>query len=251
MKTNNWMLAVGILFISLFTLASTACSEDGGTTVISSSSDLTGITVSGTGEVVVEPDTGYIELGITVVRPTVAAAREATAASATKLIDTIKANGVDAKDITTSSFAIYPEYTYPRDGGQPTITGYQVSNSVSIKIRDLDAFSKVIDDATEAGGDDTRVNNIRFGLEDNQKAIEDARGLAMADAKRKAEQLASAGGVNLGKPISISEVNVGSPELFYDGKVAAGVPATGGATPIEPGTGKVTVNVTVRYAITG
>ena len=248
MNRHRGLLGIAILSIPLFAFASMACDESG-STVISTSAEQVGITVSGTGEVVVEPDTGYFDVGITVTRTTVAEAREAAAASATRLIDSIKQNGVDEEDIKTSSFSIYPQYNYPRDGGQPTITGYQVSNTVSVKVRELDDFSQIIDDAAEAGGDDTRINGIRFGLEDNQKAIDEARGLAMDDAKKKASQLASAGEVSLGKPVAISEVNYSSPEIYYDDKVAGAAPATGTSTPIEPGTGKVTVNVTVRYAI--
>ncbi|MCA9829545.1 MAG: SIMPL domain-containing protein [Dehalococcoidia bacterium] len=250
MKHLRVPLGIVLFALPILALTGVACSDDGGTTVLNTSTDQVGITVSGTGEVIVEPDTGYFDVGVNVTRTTVAEAREAAATSATRLIDSVKKNGVDAKDITTSSFSIYPQYNYPRDGGQPTITGYQVSNTVSVKVRKLDDFSQIIDDAAEAGGDDTRINGIRFGLEDDQKAIDEARGLAMDDAKKKASQLASAGDVTLGKPVAISEVNFSSPEAYYADKVGA-APAAGSPTPIEPGTGKVTVTVTVRYAISG
>lgn len=233
-------------------LAVAGCSDEKGDTVIntSSSNEQTGITVSGRGEVVVSPDTGFFEGGVSVTAKTVAEARESAAKAAEAFISSVKGNGVDAKDIQTSGFAIYPQYVYPPNGGQPSITGYQVTNTVSVKVRKLDTFSKVLDDAIVVGGDAVVVSGIRFGIEDDTKAASEARALAVANAKMKADELAKAAGAQVGDVLSIAEVQQQA-EVY---PVAA--PRTGAAgfaydtgTPIEAGTNKVAVNVTIRWSI--
>jgi uncharacterized protein YggE len=244
------ILALAAL-VPLAVLAALAASCSRTTTVSNGgSSESAGVTVSGYGEVTSTPDTGFFNVGVEVRAGSVAEARDGAAKAAEKVIASLKANKVDDKDIRTTGLSINPQYDYSK-GGEPRITGYIVSNSVEVKVRKLDSFSKVIDDAAAAGGDDVRVNSVRFGLEDDAKAIEEAREEAMTDAKKKAEQLAKAGGVGLGKPLSISEQQSAGGDLLSE-KLRQ-VPATGLAsdtsTPIQPGTGKITVNVTVRWAL--
>jgi uncharacterized protein len=242
--------AIGAAALALIGLSFAACTSKTENNV-ATSLETTGITVSGHGEVVAVPDTGFFDVGVQVTAPTVAEARERAAASADAVIKSVKANGVDAKDVQTSQFTINPQYRFEPNTGTPTIIGYQVVNTVAVKVRKLDAFSKILDDATAAGGDDTLLQGIRFGLEDSKKALEEARALAIADAKAKAEQLASLAGVKVGDPIAISEVNtVSTPDIDLLARNFPAAPATGGpSTPIETGSGKVTLDVTVRWAI--
>ena len=222
---------------------------DNSRTVVETSSEQTGIAAVGRGDVVVKSDTGFFDVGVQVTAKTVAEARERGAKSADAVISSLKRDGIDEKDIKTTGLSIEPQYNYPRDGGQPTITGYHVVNTVSVKVRKLDDFSKVLDNATLAGGNDARVSGIRFGVEDNAKALDQAREAAMADAKKKAEQLAKLGGVSLGAPLAISE---GVSQESKPQEALFRAPATGvgnTSTPIQPGTGTVTVEVSVRWAI--
>lgn len=218
----------------------TACGDE--TTVIGGA-DQAGISVSGRGEVQGEPDTGYFTVGVETTRDTVAEAREAAATLANRVVESLRRNGVDEDDIRTTSFAIYPRYDY-RNGEPPRITGYTVTNMVEVTVRDLDAFSRIIDDAAEAGGDDVRIQGIRFDIEDREGLIEQARALAMEDARTKAEQLATLGGVRLGPPVSIAEQTTVSPPPFFGERAADDA-----ATPIEPGLTSVVVTVSVRYGI--
>jgi hypothetical protein len=236
--------------LAVLATVAAGCTEEGSTTV-STTSEATGITVGGHGEVVVTPDTGYIEIGVQVSAKTVAEARDLAAKAADAVVKSVKANGVDAKDVQTTQFLIQPQYVYPQNGGEPRISGYMVINTLSVKVRKLDNFSKVIDDATAAGGDESRVQGIRFGLEDNQKALDQAREAAMADAKRKAEQLAKLGGVRLGEPQAITDVTVTRPDEQLKFVAASGPvpPRTGGPTTIEPGSGKITLDLQVRWSI--
>lgn len=235
--------------LSMFLLA--ACNGDGDNVAVTTSPATPNVSVSGRGEVQVASDTGYIDVGVSVTAATVAEARDRSARAADAVINSVKQNGVDARDIKTTNLQIQPQYVYPQNGGQPTITGYIVTNIVNAKVRNLDNFSKVVDDATAAGGDDARVNSIRFDVDDNEEALQQAREAAMADAKKKADELARLGGVTLGKPIAITEVEGTNPPVLM-ADAAFGSRQTGApATPIEPGSGTVVVNLTVTWAIEG
>ena len=239
-----------IVLISVITLAAafSACGADK-TTVISSPLEATGVTVTGHGEVVMTPDTGFFTVGVEVRAKSVAEARDGAARAADKVISSLRANKVDEKDIKTTGLSINPQYESPKNGGPATIVGYVVSNTVEVKVRKLDTFSKVIDDATGAGGDSVRLQGVRFALEDDAKATEQARENAMADAKKKGEQLAKAGGVSLGKPASISEQRFQGGPDFITKSLAAPGQAFDATTPIQPGSGKVTIDVVVRYSL--
>ena len=210
--------------------------------------DAAGVLVTGHGEVETPPDTGFFDVGVQVTATSVADARDRAATSATAVISSLKGNGIDARDIKTTGLSIQPQYDYGKNGNEPRITGYMVTNTVHATVRNLDSFTKVIDDAVAAGGDDVRVQGIRFGVDDMDKAKEQAREKAMNDAQTKAEQLAKLGGVTLGKPIAISEVQ----QQYQPYAPAADMYANRSAaqaTPIETGTNTIAVDVTVRWAL--
>ncbi len=209
-----------------------------------------GIAVSGHGEVTAPSDTGFLDVGVQARNPTVAGARDKAAAAADAVIKSLKGNGVDEKEIKTSQLNINPEFDY-KSGAEPRIIGYLVTNTVNVKVTKLDNFSKIIDDAIAAGGDATRIQSIRFDVQDNAKFLEQARKAAMDDAQKKAAQLATAGGVKVGKPVLISETQSSRPQPIaasaFDTRAAQASPPT----PIQPGTGAIVVDVSVRYLIDG
>ena len=241
-------LMLAFASVAAVTTALLAAGCKGSTTVNTAPTDLSGVTVAGHGEVQAPSDTGFFDVGVQVAAATIEEARNRAAQSADGVIKSLKSNGIDQKDIKTSNFSIQPQYDYSKQSSQPTIVGYMVTNTVEAKVRKLDSFSKVIDDAVAAGGNDARVQNIRFGIEDNQKLLEQAREAAMKDARTKAEQLAKLGGVDLGQALTISETQVNNPP---QPRLAAGAGVQDAAfvTPIEPGSGAVTVDVTVRWAL--
>ncbi len=244
----NRFSIVALLVPALALAGGAACSE-GDTNVMTGSQEVTGLQVSGHGEVQAQPDTAFITLGVQVTAKNVADARDSAAKAADTVISSLKKNGVDEKDIKTTNYSIQPQYVYDRNGSEPRITGYMITNTVEAKVRKLDSLSKVIDDATVAGGDNARFQGVRFDIENNEKLLEQAREAAMKNAKAKADQLAKLGGVSLGKPVSISETQSSNPPP----EIAKGLPvapATGrDSTPIQPGTGSVTVDVVVRWGI--
>lgn len=238
------LLILPVVIVAAFALA--GCKGDS-TTVNTAPTDLSGITVSGRGEVEAPSDTGFFDVGVQVTAVTVEDARNRAAAAADAVIKSLKANGIDQKDIKTTNLSIQPQYDY-KSPSEPRITGYIVTNTVTAKVRKLETFSKVIDDAVKAGGNDARIQSVRFGIEDDAKLLEQAREAAMKDARAKADQLAKLGGVTLGDPIAISETVASTPPI-YAADAAGRSQANDVATPIEPGTGKVTIQITVRWAL--
>lgn len=206
------------------------------------------IHVTGNGSVVGEPDIATLNLGVSVEKKTVAEAREAAAVAMTAVIDALKARGIAENDIQTERFSIYPQYDYTENGR--VLRGYSVNNTVSAKVRELENLSGVIDDAAEAGGDIVVVNAIQFMIEDTTPLQTQARGLAVKDAEAKAQTLADASGVTLGKPITITETShTASPPIAFAREAAFAEDSALSSTPIEAGELTVTVNITIVYEI--
>lgn len=225
-----------------------ACGDET-TTVVIPATEETGLTVTGIGEVFTEPDVAFVLIGVEVQRATVAEAREAGAAAASKVIAAIKDRGVADRDVRTMGLSLYPVYEYPSNGS-PRIIGYVFWNTVEAKIRNFDRISEIIDAAVDAGGDAARLQGITFDVEDRGRLLEKAREAAVSDARAKAEQLTRLSGVQLGTPITISEVVSTPSSPIFAGRGAKEV-AFDTSTPIEPGTTSVTVQVTVRWSLTG
>ncbi len=236
-----------IAVVSVVAVAFSACSGDT-TTNVAGAQQQVGITVSGRGEVQVVPDIAHLTVGVEARARTVAEARGTAATAAERVIASLKSNGIDSKDIQTAALNVSPEYNYSGNS-QPAITGYIVTNSLRVKVRKLDQLSKVIDDSLAAGGDNARLNGVSFGVEDDAKAKESARETAMKDARTKAEQLAKAGGVSIGKPMAISETQGNG--IVQPLENSFGAKAADSATPIETGTNTILVDVVVTYAIDG
>jgi uncharacterized protein YggE len=232
------------LLVALAVLAAACTRSD--TINVTPSTEPPGITVTGRGEVEAPPDTGYITLGVQVTAGTVAEAREQAATAAAAVIASVKDAGVAAADIQTGNLAIQPQYDYP-SREPPRLTGYQVTNTVSVRVRKLDRFATVVDEAAAAGGDAVIVHSLRFDYDDPSRLADEARELAMADARRKAEQLARLAGVSLAAPIAIAEGTGAGPAGRFD--KAAFTRQAGASTPIEIGTGRVIVDVAVRWGI--
>ena len=223
------------------------CGDFSSNTVQSSPDQQHGISVSGEGKVQGRPDIAQLSLGVSVLRDTVAAARDQAAQSLTAMTNSLKANGVADKDIQTQQLNISPEYDYTN--GRQLLKGFRVTNVLSAKVRNIDTTSKVVDDAVVAGGNDTQIQGISFTIDNPADLQKQAREKAVADAKDRAETLASAAGAQLGSVMAISEGGGVQPVVYsgamYDAAKAAAAPAT----PIQPGELDVTINVTVTWGL--
>jgi uncharacterized protein YggE len=243
---RRWAARAAAVALGVGALLGVACTSS--TDVTLTTPQQTGIVVSGEGTATVVPDVGVFSAGVEVSRPTVAAAREEAAKAMDALRAAVRRLGVEERDIRTQAFNIHPQYSSRTNGGRPVITGYTVSNTVSVKVRKLDDLSRVLDAAVAAGGDAVRVQGIGFEVDDPARAQAEARERAMADARARAEQLAKAAGASLGKVRAVSEAVGGGPEVLLRAPAAA--PSIGGgdtATPVSPGESEVRVTVNVVY----
>ncbi len=210
----------------------------------------TGIWVNGLGRVRITPDIATLAVGVEAQSTNVSEAQAEASAAMNKVVAALKADGVAEKDIQTQYFNISQVTKWDDQKQTQIVIGYRVSNSVQVKIRDLSKAGQIIDDVTAAGGDLTRINGITFSLEDPTAAAKQARDLAMADAKAKAEQMAADGGVKLGKPTYISESSYYPPlptQMAYDS--GRSTMASAVVTPVSAGEMEITVNVQVAYSI--
>ena len=226
------------------------CGCASGAPSVQLSSQQEGIWVTATGEVTVIPDIATLRLGVAAEADTVAEARSQAAEAMDKVMTALQDNDVAKKDIQTQYFNIRQVTEWDRIKEEEKIVGYQVTNTVTAKIRDVDKSGTILDDVVKAGGDLTRVDSISFSVDDPKVYYEEAREKAMADAKARAENLAKLGGVSLGKPTYISE-SVQTPPSIYRGVIpeaAAPVPAPA-PTPVSPGEMEITLTIQVVYAI--
>jgi uncharacterized protein YggE len=203
-----------------------------------------GVVVGGLGKVSGTPDVLRLQLGVEVRRADVSQALRDANSIQNKVRAAVRRNGVDAKDVQTSDVSLYPSYD---NNGKPN--GYVVSESMTVKLRDLSRAGRTVGQAVEAGGNAARVQGVSFALEDNAALLEKARDAAYADAKRKASRYAELAGRPLGQVELVDEqVPQGEQPVMYD-RLAAGASAKDSAVPVDPGQSQVSVSVTVRWSL--
>ena len=205
--TRLGLLAVGAL-AGLVVATAFAPARGAAPVRADSATDEHTIAVTGTGVVTVKPDVADVRLGVSVQRPTVKEAQADAATAMTAVLTAVKAAGIAERDIQTTAVSLSPVYDYPQNGGQKLV-GYQFVNSVSVTVRDLSKIAGVIDGAIAAGAN--TVDGVSFRVEDPQAAEDLARTAAMADAKRRADALASEAGVRITGVATIVETYAPTP----------------------------------------
>ncbi|CAB4327782.1 MULTISPECIES: outer membrane protein BP26/OMP28 [unclassified Brucella] len=166
------------------------------------------IAVTGEGMMTASPDMAILNLSVLRQAKTAREAMTANNEAMTKVLDAMKKAGIEDRDLQTGGINIQPIYVYPDDKNnlkEPNITGYSVSTSLTVRVRDLANVGKILDESVtlgvNQGGDLNLVN-------DNPSAvINEARKRAVADAIAKAKTLADAAGVGLGRVVEISELS--------------------------------------------
>lgn len=205
------------------------------------------VEVSGEGSVSAAPDFARATLGVTTTGKTAGEAVEANAKAANALISLIKAEGVAPADIQTSELSISPMFSQPSPGQTtaPTITGYSVSNNVTVMVRDIPRLGALLDRAVSGGANS--IYSVGFGHNNASALLDKARPLAVADARRKAEIYASAGGARIGRLMVLTEAAQPQPPVAFAARSYAQAAAP---TPIEAGEDKLTVSVIARFELT-
>ena len=195
------------------------------------------ITVSGEGRVFAIPDMAVITMGATAEATTAKEAMDQTSDFTTAILAQLSAFEIAPRDIQTSDLSLNPVWTNRVDSdGRPRIEGYQASNRVTVRIRDLSRLGDVLDAVLEDGANS--LGGLQFTLSDPEPMMKDARRLAVADARAKAELFATAAGVTLGALIDLSETGVRTarPEMLSMARAAdAGVPVAEGETELRAG----------------
>jgi len=197
------------------------------------------VTVTGEATVAVPPDTAVIRIGVSSLEKTAREAGESNAKQMTAVLSAIKASGIAERDIQTSRLSLQPQYD-PK-GGTTRLTGFQATNQVTIRIRDIDNLPTVLDRAIAAGANE--MSGVEFVVSEQSKLLDQARAEAIADARRKAELYAKAAGAKLGQVVSISEEGTAPQPRPMQAMRA-------GAVPIAPGEQTLRAIVSVSYELT-
>lgn len=213
------------------------------------------VTVTGSGEVVAVPDIATFDFSLLVTADDVAKAQEEMSKKVNEAIDFLKSNGIEEADIKTTSFNANPRYEYTicrdsycPDNGQKII-GYDVSQNVMVKVRDIARAGEFLKGITDKGI--TNVSGLQFSIDDPSALEVEARTLAIEDARKKADKLASDLGVKIKGVVSFGEDNYGGGPMYYGSAEAKSSDGFGGGVvPNLPvGESVVTSNVYVTYEI--
>ena len=248
---SSLMLA-GALFLAPAVLPAVHSAAPFGAAARADEKPVPQISIVGEASVDVAPDLAILELGVLREGDTAREALSANNDAMAEVIAAMKEAGIEARDLQTSNFTIHPKYVHdrPKNGEEqkpPRIVGYQVTNNLTVRIRDLEKTGEVLDRAVTLG-----VNtggSIRFGNDDPKAEIAKARAAAMKDALARAETLLEAAGARLGPILSISEnYNMPRPVPMARGKMMAEA-VMADAVPIEGGENTYSVTVSVTWEI--
>ncbi|MCF8508142.1 MAG: SIMPL domain-containing protein [Hyphomonadaceae bacterium] len=162
----------------------------------------TTITLMGRGSIEQPPDVAMINVGVQVEAKTAAEAMAQQATNMNGVFAAVKAAGIADRDMQTGNMSLNPVYEYPNNA-RPRLTGYQASNSITIKVRKLDTLGKTLDAVVKGGGN--TINGISFSVDQPDKFQNEARVEAIKDAAAKAELYAQAVGYKVKRIVTISE----------------------------------------------
>lgn len=205
------------------------------------------IAMVGTGESRAAPDMATLNVGV-VSQGRVA--REALAANTRAMAEALaalKQAGIAERDLQTSGFSVQPQMQHDAQGRTPPrIVGYQVSNRLTVRVRDLSKLGEVLDRVVTIGANS--VDGPHFGLADPTAARDDARKAAIADAQRRARLYAEALGVRLGRVVTVTEQAIAIPRPMPMATMARAA-AEAAPVPIEAGESTLTATVSVLWEI--
>jgi len=269
MQTKNThvklLMYAGSLFLAVLSILAIAATIF--VTKGNQSYDENTISVSGTAEVNVSPDVATFSFLVKETAKTTKGAQEVISKKIATILDGLDEADVDEKDIKTQSYTIYPKYEwvkvkaqedialdgtvfYPGNNNKQVQTGFDVSQNVSVKLRDFDKVGQVLELFAETGVEN--LNGPNFEIDEPDALEEEAREMAIDDAKEKAKRLAKDLGVRLGSVVSFNESNPNTyyPKTYARGLEFASLDAVAEYAPELPtGENTVTSNVTITYKI--
>ncbi|MFZ2996003.1 SIMPL domain-containing protein [Sphingobium sp.] len=208
------------------------------------------VTLNVTESVEATPNIATVGTGVQSRAPTAQQAMQDNAAKTEKLIAALAKAGIAKKDIQTSGINLNAQYDYNQQPGEPTgprFLGYEASNQLSVKLRDIKRVGQLLDAMVAAGA--TNVNGPSFAVDDPTAMIAQARGQAIRSARTQADYYAQAAGFRTARLLSIAESNSGGQPpmpMLQSARFKADAAPT---TPVEPGQVSASVTLTVQYAL--
>ena len=203
------------------------------------------IAVSGSAEVTAVPDVACVSLGVVTRDPKAEVAAKSNADRTARVIEAVRKHGVEQRDIKTSHYSLQREVDY--DSSPPKFLGYKASSQIRVETKDIAGVGKLIDAAVAAGANS--VNGVSFDVENKSALRDKALSLASKRAREKANAMATALGVRLGRPVWASD----SVSTYYNRNVVFDVspmsPEPRASTPIAPGETTISADVTLKYAM--
>lgn len=226
-KLFSFLLAVMLLALPAFALADDAH-----------------LTVTGSATITLPADRAILSVGVRTNAPTATDAAVQNAEGITALLTALEEAGILPEDITTADYSIYPSYEYDGNGNS-TLTGYQITNMLSVVVRNVDQLGAVLDASIAAGANETY--GISFTSTRQAEAQDEALVAAIAEAQRKGTLMAEAAGMKLGAIEEIVE-NGGGYALYTNAKFDMVAEASGATTILADGV-DVTASVTITFAL--
>lgn len=239
------MLIQKSLFPAMAAMVISACTAS--PDAVAQSEPVRTITVTGQGEALAAPDMAILSIGVRTEAQTAAAALRQNSTQMAATIEKLLELDVEERDIQTSGLSINPRYDYGNNRSDPRVVGFTASNTLTVKLRDLDDAGAVIDQAMQSGANS--LGGIQFTFADPSPLQDQARENAVAKARAKAELLANAAGVRLGEVITINDGYVSTPTPQPMMVTSARMESADMSVPIQTGESSLTANVTIIYAI--
>ena len=204
------------------------------------------LVVTGTGEASARPDVAVIAAGVVVQADTASAALAENTRAMNAVLEQLRAAGIAQEDVQTAQFSVTPLYESTQPDPQrtepPGIVGYQVSNQVTARVRDIDRLGATLDALVRAGANS--IDGLHFEVADPEQLLGEARDAAVADALAKARRYASAAGVQLGAILALEEGGAYGPP-----RPMMRVEAMAESVPIAPGQTEMSASVTMTFAL--
>jgi uncharacterized protein len=205
------------------------------------------LSVVAEGRTTAKPDMAIVSLGVQTDGPTAAQALRANSRQMDALIAALRRAGIAERDIQTANISVNPQYVY-RENQPPLLNGYQASNQVTVKVRNLTRMGETLDAAIAAGGN--TLNGVSFAHQDPDAQLDAARRDAIARARQRATLYAEAAGLQVGRIISITEGGVSAPPMPMPMlRMERAVANDAIAAPVQPGEVETLVSVSVVFSL--
>ena len=239
--STSRLLTRALVSVALFLVSSLGFAQvrETGQSQFAAGNDSRSLTVTGIGSVTTVPDNASFSVGVVTTNPSASVAVAENAARANQLFQILANNGIADEDMQTSYFNIYPVF----DNGGQTLRHYQVTNTVSVRVRNIDGLGALLDQLIGAGAN--RLNGIQFLVSNAGELHDQAMRAAVQDARRTAELLAAEAGVTVGSVLGIfPNSNSNSGSYRYEDSASFD-----SSTPIAEGSATIRASVTIVFEI--